>query len=477
MYIINVHCVQYSYVYVYLSTSDTYIIRIVLFIVTSSKTATVDIIVKLSFIPTSMPVSKWTILLLACAAAFGSYYSFETPSVLHNAMYRHYGFTDDKEFELYFSLIYSLYALPNTVIPLIGGLLADKFGNRKVMLLFSSFVLIGSTIETIACFRKSISLFLFGRFVFGCGAETLNVCCSIVISKWFKGQELALALAINLSLSKLATVVTDWTSPLMYHHIGIENNSCYVTLLCLICYLLTILLLKYDTDEMNAMQMQAHANRLLDTFQHHLSLDHIEQQHEYHENQHVNMHENSYINEETQSLLHVDTKQSSNKAKNSMIELTTPRFSWQHENNEEYNKEFPALVNNNSSNNNEYNQLIKKEIKESNTKTNTTNNNSSIYNTYNTTTSSNNNNNNSNTTYTNTNTSSTIELYTFMGFSLPVWLLFLFTFIMYGTFIPFTNWSNVILIRFYYTIPHPSSSFIAYRETMAARWVLFISLI
>jgi len=187
-----------------------------------------------------MVASKWTILLLGCAVGFGAYYSFETPSVLHNAMFRHYDIPDKVTFELYFSLIYSLYALPNMFIPLVGGMMADRFGNKTILLIFSAFILIGSAIETIACFQRSMVTFLVGRFIFGCGAETLNVCVSILISKWFKGQELAFALAIIISLSKLATVVTDWTSPIMYRAIGIRGNAVFVTSVCLVCVICSL---------------------------------------------------------------------------------------------------------------------------------------------------------------------------------------------------------------------------------------------
>jgi MFS family permease len=330
-----------------------------------------------------MPISKWSILLLVCAAAFGSYYSFETPSVLHNAMLRHYGFTDPTQFEFYFSLIYSLYALPNMALPLVGGLLSDKFGNRAIMLSVATLVLLGSGIETTSYFTKNMTLFLVGRFIFGCGSETLYVCSSVVISKWFKGQELALAMAINLSLSKLATVVTDWTSPLLYRRIGIENNAVWVTALCFICYLLTILLLKYDTDESHANQMAVHADRLLG-----------------------NLASQSLRAEEGQHLL----GNTESTRDGSGLELTN------------MNGSVPTAAPTDSS---------CPTPQQRPTPTN--------------------------------------EQHTWLGFTPIAWALFLFTFTMYGTFIPFTNWSSVILIRFYFTVPNPTAEFIMYREITAAR--------
>jgi MFS family permease len=350
-------------------------------------------------------------------------------------MFKHYGFTNDTEFELYFSLIYSLYALPNTVIPLVGGLLADKFGNKKIMLLFASFVLLGSAIETVACFQKSMALFLFGRFIFGCGAETLNVCCSIVISKWFKGQELALALAINLSLSKLATVVTDWTSPLMYRSIGIENNAVWVTTLCLICYLLTVLLLKYDTDESNASQMQAHADRLLgDLASRMRSTDDAEAQHLLSGSAHngsssdvngigrsIELGQLPGASQPRRRIIDAGAAQDSESAALPVSSTAPPLLP------HPARSASQRVIKPSSSDENiQYLPAAQPGH-------------------------------------------STTDAFTFLGFGLPVWGLFCFTFVMYGTFIPFTNWSSVILIRFYFNRASPSAAYITYREITAAR--------
>eukprot|EP01032_Pedospumella_encystans_P022028 gene22028-24974_t len=317
-------------------------------------------------------------------------------------MFRHYDIPDKVTFELYFSLIYSLYALPNMFIPLVGGMMADRFGNKTILLIFSAFILIGSAIETIACFQRSMVTFLVGRFVFGCGAETLNVCVSILISKWFKGQELAFALAIIISLSKLATVVTDWTSPVMYRAIGIRGNAVFVTSVCLVCYLLTILLTHLDTDETDHTGLtDIESNKLVDI---------------------------QYTN-----------------SNNPQIELTQSR---------------PVEPQTGATNLGETDPLLANRTTSISISTNNVN----------------------NTTYKDVEINmkshlSTIDPYneqeaalpTYLGFSIPVWILLLFTLVMYGTFIPFTNWSTVIILQFYFNAKNQTAAYVAYSEITAAR--------
>lgn len=88
--------------------------------------------------------SKWEVLCWCCILGFGAYYHFDTPSALHNQMLKYYQpYYTSIEFEFYFSMMYSLYSLPNTILPLIGGLLVDSYGNNTILFYFSTFVLLG----------------------------------------------------------------------------------------------------------------------------------------------------------------------------------------------------------------------------------------------------------------------------------------------------------------------------------------------
>ncbi|RYG59000.1 MFS transporter [archaeon] len=136
------------------------------------------------------PYFKWYILFLACMVTFGGYYSFDYPSVLHNQLRRHFGF-EASEFELSFSLLYSLYSMPNVILPAFGGVLSDLWGNDQVMMVCATLVLLGNILLMVATLTTSWLTMELGRFVFGLGAETLQVCANTTIAKWFDGQEVS----------------------------------------------------------------------------------------------------------------------------------------------------------------------------------------------------------------------------------------------------------------------------------------------
>jgi hypothetical protein len=54
---------------------------------------------------------RWVVLVLGCVMMLGPYYVFDTPSALYTQLKQHMGNPDDYEFR--FSLLYSLYSIPN----------------------------------------------------------------------------------------------------------------------------------------------------------------------------------------------------------------------------------------------------------------------------------------------------------------------------------------------------------------------------
>mmetsp|Transcript_11707 Transcript_11707/g.11650 ORF Transcript_11707/g.11650 Transcript_11707/m.11650 type:complete len:152 (+) Transcript_11707:252-707(+) len=121
-----------------------------------------------------------------------------------------------------YNLLYSVYSYPNIILPLIGGVLIDKIGINFSIVLFSTLLVAGQGVFAIAGFvgesgedhvSTAFIIAIIGRVVFGLGGESLNVCQSTIVSRWFKGKELSLALGINISVSRLGSVFNNYTMP------------------------------------------------------------------------------------------------------------------------------------------------------------------------------------------------------------------------------------------------------------------------
>jgi MFS family permease len=100
-------------------------------------------------------------------------------------------------------MMYSFYSWPNLVMVFIAGLLIDRFGTRSMSLVFSSLIVAGAAIVAGA---PTFQLMIAGRTIFGIGAESLVVCQSAILAKWFKGKELALAFGLGLTFMRIGTL-------------------------------------------------------------------------------------------------------------------------------------------------------------------------------------------------------------------------------------------------------------------------------
>ncbi len=154
---------------------------------------------------------RWVILILSCIMLLGSYWCFDTPSALKGQIHDYMG--DSEDFETYFALMYTLYAAPNTIIPLFGGFLVDAVGVCPSLLACTVLLTLGQVVVAIGFTSRTWSIILLGRFIFALGGENLIVASSALLADWFIGAELAFSFGINLSIARVGGVANNVMSP------------------------------------------------------------------------------------------------------------------------------------------------------------------------------------------------------------------------------------------------------------------------
>jgi MFS family permease len=97
---------------------------------------------------------------------------------------------------------------------IIGGIILDKWGIRLAGLAFGGLATLGGVITALASTgyfgddKSSIMTgLIIGRILFGSGLEVVCVVVTRTIVKWFKGYELALAMAINMGFGRLGSAL------------------------------------------------------------------------------------------------------------------------------------------------------------------------------------------------------------------------------------------------------------------------------
>jgi MFS family permease len=163
------------------------------------------------FHPSKRPY-RFTILMFISLLVLGSYFAYDSigalaPTLIEALHTNHSTITN----------LYMAYSVAAILIVFFGGMLYDKLGPRRASMLFCTLVLVGAAI--VAAAHSTWQLYA-GRLIFGAGSESLIVVQSAIISRWFKGKEMALAFGIALTISRVGTLFSFNTEELIasYFH-------------------------------------------------------------------------------------------------------------------------------------------------------------------------------------------------------------------------------------------------------------------
>ncbi|CAH0475668.1 unnamed protein product [Peronospora belbahrii] len=189
---------------------------------------------------------RWLVLVLSCIVMIGNYYCFDNPSALKSQLQQHFDMIPKDRYEFFFNLLYTLYSIPNIVLPFFGGVLVDRFGARVMLFVFSTAILTGQVIFATGCSLSSFNLMLFGRVVFGFGGESLGVAQGTLVASWFKNSELALALGINLSVARLGSVINNELSPIVAQASDVSTALWVGVIMCLASTFTVLLVIPID---------------------------------------------------------------------------------------------------------------------------------------------------------------------------------------------------------------------------------------
>ena len=173
---------------------------------------------------------RWVVLALTCLVMIGNYYSYDNPAALKTQIEDYMGDPDD--YETLYSLLYTVYSIPNVFLPFFGGYFVDKWGVRICMLIFCCFIASGQCIFALGLSLKSWPVMYVGRVVFGFGGESLSVANSAILADWFEGKELAFAFGLNLSIARLGSVINNLVSPPLATSVNVVFALWFSAILC-----------------------------------------------------------------------------------------------------------------------------------------------------------------------------------------------------------------------------------------------------
>lgn len=144
---------------------------------------------------------RFSVLFLVSLTLFGNYYVYDSLGLVADLLKKEYGISDAQ-----YGFLSGIYSIAAVIVLLLGGAIIDRIGSKRSVLYFGG---IAAAAGLLIALAPNYPLLLAGRFLLGIGAEPLSVAVTTALARWFKGRELALALGLNLTISRLGTVVVD----------------------------------------------------------------------------------------------------------------------------------------------------------------------------------------------------------------------------------------------------------------------------
>jgi MFS family permease len=145
--------------------------------------------------------SRWLVLAFVSLAMFGNYYAFDALNPVGPLLESQLGFSQAQ-----IGLLDSAYNVAALLVLIAGGVIIDRAGTKRAMVLFGSIAFVGAVIMATGGSHLTMAA---GRFVMGVGAEPMIVAATAVLGRWFKGKEVGFAMGVNLMIARFGSVAAD----------------------------------------------------------------------------------------------------------------------------------------------------------------------------------------------------------------------------------------------------------------------------
>ncbi|HDJ34505.1 MAG TPA: MFS transporter [Bacteroidetes bacterium] len=153
---------------------------------------------------------RWLVLVLISTLMFSTYWFQDFYSGLKGMLQTQLGFDSEE-----YGRLIGLTTIANVFgMIIVGGIILDKWGIKLAGVIFGSLATLGAAINAMAAYgvfgeshSTVLTMMIIGRVMFGSGLEVVCVIATRTVVKWFKGYELALAMAVNMGFGRLGSAM------------------------------------------------------------------------------------------------------------------------------------------------------------------------------------------------------------------------------------------------------------------------------
>jgi serine/threonine protein kinase/MFS family permease len=170
-------------------------------------------------------LARTLVLLLTCNGGVAVYFQYSMLGATASCLNDNYEITAAR-----IGLLASAYSVPNTMIPLLGGVLADRLAPLTAAAIFTGITALGATLFAVCMSLEESTLdnlssssndgntvrfylLLLCQAIFGAGAESVGIMQKAVLASWFPSGRLAMAYSWILVFNNFGACLCLWVVP------------------------------------------------------------------------------------------------------------------------------------------------------------------------------------------------------------------------------------------------------------------------
>ncbi|KYQ89597.1 hypothetical protein DLAC_09554 [Tieghemostelium lacteum] len=177
--------------------------------------------------------------------AFTLYLSYNNPTSMVKIFDKHYDIDSRK-----FGYLYSVYAIPNLFMVFLGGILVDTYGPETCSLIFNFTMTLSTVLAALSTTPPRYGLLLFSRVLLGIGGESLLVCVSCFMAKWFSSKEMPFIVAIESTWVQFGSLLAFGFLPTLYENTNLPFTVWFVAIIGIFGFFLNIIFILFGKTKL-----------------------------------------------------------------------------------------------------------------------------------------------------------------------------------------------------------------------------------
>jgi MFS family permease len=144
---------------------------------------------------------RWVVLAVLGGALFAGGYLYDCIGPLAKVLSGQLGYSNAD-----IGMLQAVASAPGLVMVLAGGMIIDRIGARRAILMFATLSLAGTLLTASS---PRLGVMMAGRLLYGLGSGSLSVAVSIAIAKWFRGPRLSFSFGVSLTIQRLGSLAAQ----------------------------------------------------------------------------------------------------------------------------------------------------------------------------------------------------------------------------------------------------------------------------